>query len=74
MAVTVNVDSGIDSVGVPEICPVVTLKDNPAGRVGPIENVVDPLPPEEVTGVNEVIGLPLVATVEATTNVVVNGE
>ena len=74
MAVTVNVDSGIDSEGVPEICPVVTLKVNPAGSVGPIENVVDPLPPAEVTGVNAVTGLPLVVTVEATTNVVVNGE
>ena len=74
MAVTVNGVSAIDSVGVPETCPVDTLNDNPAGKLEPIENVVDPLPPAEVTGVNEVIGLPLVATVEATTNVVVSGE
>ena len=74
MAVTVNVDSAIDSDGVPETCPVDILNANPAGKLGLIENVVDPLPPAEVTGINEVIGLPLVATVEATTNVVVNGE
>ena len=74
MAVTVNVDSAIDSEGVPETCPVDILNDNPAGKLGPIENVVDPLPPAEVTGVNEVIGLPLVATVEATATGVVSGD
>ena len=74
MAVTVNVDSVIASVGVPETCPVDTLNDNPAGKLGPMENVVDPLPPAEVTGVNGVISLPLVAELEATASVVVNGE
>ena len=73
MAVTVNVVVVIASLEVPETCPVEILNVNPAGNVGLIENVVDPLPPVEVTGINGVIILPLVIVLARTTNVVDNG-
>jgi hypothetical protein len=59
---------------VPEICPVETLNANPAGKLGLIEKVVDPLPPVEVTGINGVISLPLVAVLVEIASVVVSGE
>ena len=73
VAVTTNVVVVIVTDGVPEIPPVEILNVSPAGKLGLIEKVVDPLPPAEVTGVNEVIGLPRVAVLAKTTNVVVNG-
>jgi hypothetical protein len=73
VAVTVNVVAVIASVGVPEIPPVEILNVSPAGSVGLIENVVDPLPPVDVTGINGVINLPLVAVLVETADVVVNG-
>ena len=73
VAVTANVVVVIASDGVPEICPVEMLNVSPAGKLGLIEKVVDPLPPAEVTGVNGVIGLPRVTVLARTTNVVLNG-
>jgi hypothetical protein len=73
VAVTVNAVAVIVSVGVPEMPPVEILNVSPAGKLGLIENVVDPLPPEDVTGINGVISLPRVAVLVETANVVVNG-
>lgn len=46
------------AVGVPVICPVDVLKDNPAGRAGPIDQLVA-VPPAFV-GVHVVMACPTV--------------
>ena len=58
VAVIVKVERLNVSLGIPEICPVETLNVRPAGSAGVIAKVVDPLPPDDVTGMNDVISFP----------------
>ena len=53
---------------------MVTLNVRPAGNAGVIAKVVDPLPPDDVTGIKDSISFPRVTVLLATACVVVNGE
>ena len=58
------------TLGVPVMAPAV-LKERPVGSVPAVRvKVTAPLPPEEVTGVNEAAGVPTVSVVLATASVV----
>jgi hypothetical protein len=42
------------AVAVPDICPVLVLKTNPAGRGGNTEKVIGVIPPKAETGLTAV--------------------
>ena len=60
MTVTVYVVDALAPVGVPVIAPVEVFNDNPAGRDGDIEYVLELPPPDAVIGVKEVAAVPAV--------------
>jgi hypothetical protein len=61
------------SVGVPVIAPVDVLKLNPAGRVGEMEKARGAVPPDPVTGINDVAAVAAVRVVLAIAWVAVSG-
>ena len=61
-----NVAVLFSSVGVPLTCPVLVLKDNPAGRLGLTAYVMVPPPPVAVIGMKGVAIWLMVSVVVAT--------
>ena len=72
VAVITKLVESMETVGVPEIAPVVVLIVNPVGSVGAMLNTIFGVPPEEVTGVNGVATAEVVKVVEAAASVVVS--
>ena len=57
----------------PVILPLLVLKLNPAGKLGLIAKLMDPNPPDAVTGTILTVSLTLLNVADCITNVVFNG-
>lgn len=73
LTVTVYVVDALAPDGVPVIAPVEVFNDNPAGRDGDIEYVLELPPPDAVIGVNDVAAVPEVSDLVETDVVAESG-
>jgi hypothetical protein len=63
-----------DAAGVPVIAPVDVLSESPDGRAGEIAKVIGDVPPDAVTGVNDVADVPALIVWVAIARVVVSAD